>query len=116
LFFPTSGGVDTGLLERYRTEFVPTPDLAEPQAILAVSVICAETSAAARGIDDELTRRGYHPSNVVGGPAHCRSVLLDLARRHAVSEIVIATWPTEFETRARTYELIARAFRRQTSP
>jgi luciferase family oxidoreductase group 1 len=109
LFFPNVDPDDATLLDYYRAEFVPRHDLTAPRAVLAVSALCAATDAAARAMDTELIARGYHPSNVVGTPGRCRERLWELAERHGVDEILVATWPVHFEARLRTYELLANA-------
>jgi luciferase family oxidoreductase group 1 len=109
LFFPNVDPDDPALLERYRSEFAAADGLDAPQAVLAVSAICAATDGAARAMDDELVALGYHPSNVVGTAARCRERLEELALCHGVDEILIATWPVDFEARLRTYELLANA-------
>jgi luciferase family oxidoreductase group 1 len=47
---------------------------------------------------------------VAGTPAHCHARLLELAAEYGVDELVIVTITESFETRLRSYELLARAF------
>jgi luciferase family oxidoreductase group 1 len=109
LFFGDADEDRSHLLDEYRARFAPSGGVPYAQAIVAVSIICAETNEEARRIDTDLTTRGYLPTNVVGTPAGCRAKLERIARRYGVNELVLATWPAEFEARVRTYELIARA-------
>ena len=91
LFFGDGNEDHTKLLDEYRTRFVPKDSVSDAEAIVAVSVVCAETNEDARRIDGDLRSRGYLPSNVVGSPANCRSQLEQIAHRYGVSELVIAT-------------------------
>ena len=77
--------------------------------VLAVSAICAESSAAALKLNADLTNRGYHSSNVIGSVGQCRRQLEQIAEKYLATEFVIATWLTDFEARAKNYELISEA-------
>jgi luciferase family oxidoreductase group 1 len=110
LFFRTENPDGPALFASYRQKFAASSGRGKPHTALAVSVICAESAAEAKRIDENLTARGYFATNVVGTPAHCRAQLEALARGYSPDELMLATWPAEFEARLRTYELIARAW------
>jgi luciferase family oxidoreductase group 1 len=109
LFLQNTDAYGPGLLEEYRTKFAPTATVSAPRVVLAVSAICAESAAAAHKLNADLTNRGYYSSNVIGTPGQCKVQLEQIAQNYVATEFVVATWLTDFEARAKTYELIAKA-------
>ena len=66
LFFQNTDSYGPHLLEEYRKNFTPTARVPAPRVVLAVSAICAESSAAAQKLNTDLTNRGslsHHASS-----------------------------------------------------
>lgn len=114
----------------YRSGFRPSVSLAEARASIGVLAVCAETDTEAERLARE-TERHYtlppaqegQPSAAVstadlrtrermiyGTPIELKRKLSDLASLHEVDELLILTVTERYETRLRSYELIAEAF------
>ena len=139
-FINADGGAE--VTRAYTESFKPSPSMAEPQASVAVFVVCASTEAEATRLaqsrDLFITRLytgrlsryptvaeaeayEYSPREwmiveharrrrVVGTPEQCRERLEVLAREYGVDELVVVTITETWETRLRSYELLAEAF------
>lgn len=59
---------------------------------------------------EKLRLREIERRSVVGTPEQCRAKLLDLGRSHGVDEFVVVTITYDFQSRLRSYELLAEAF------
>lgn len=107
------------VIRTYRESFVPSAFLTAPSVIVAVSVICAETSEEAR----ELARRtagGIERSNpgqeldpaerklIAGTPGDVRRRLQKLAATYQIDEFLVTTLVPDYELRLRSYELLAK--------
>src|SRR5579885_9778 len=77
------------------------------ERILAVSVLCARTSATACRIHRDLVQGGCLPSNVVGSPADCRRILERLARDFQTREIMMTTFIDDYDSRAEFLRMMA---------
>jgi luciferase family oxidoreductase group 1 len=121
----------TPILTTYRDSFIPKHPSKEPKAILAVNVICAETSEEA----EELAIRSYNwgkrkgeystPENnkapaedqkdyrsslhnmIVGDPNQVRERLKELQQTNDIEEFMVLTNTPTYEERNRSYELLA---------
>ncbi len=138
-FINAEGG---GFVTRaYAQSFKPSAAMAEPQASVAVFVVCAPTEGEAARLAqsrDLFITRLYtgrlsrYPSvaeaeayeysprewmiveharrrRVVGTPEQCRERLEALAAEYGVEEVVVVTITESWETRLRSYELLAQA-------
>jgi alkanesulfonate monooxygenase SsuD/methylene tetrahydromethanopterin reductase-like flavin-dependent oxidoreductase (luciferase family) len=47
---------------------------------------------------------------VIGGPASCRAALEAMAERYGADEVMLLTITGDYESRLRSYELLAQAF------
>ena len=98
-------------LEEYRQGFQASPELSESCANIALTIICAETEAAAahqRLFIEAL--KIVNAVNVCGTPEQCREQLLDLRHRYGVDECILVPLWESFEDRARTFRLLSEAF------
>ncbi|HEY2994663.1 MAG TPA: LLM class flavin-dependent oxidoreductase [Methylomirabilota bacterium] len=126
----------------YAHAFKPSAVLAEPQASVAVFVVCAPTEEEARRLAQsrdlfivklytgrlsryptvaEAEAYQYSPREwaiveharrrrIAGTPEQCRAGLEALAAEYGVDEVVVVTITESWETRRRSYELLAGAF------
>ncbi len=127
-------------LRMYRERFQPSEYLKQPEALIGVSVICAESDARAEELARPLQltlvrlrtgRMGRFPSiaeatnypyspqereilamnrSFVGSPGRVRDQLVQLAEQVQVDEIMVTTMTHEHADRRRSYELLAEAF------
>jgi luciferase family oxidoreductase group 1 len=106
-----NGGMAAGpkLLEEYRARYLPSLDRPAPRACIAVSAMCMENEEDAIARDLQLTQKGMLKSNIVGTPAQCAAQLRELARVHASSEILVASWLEDPAERIMMYRSIAEA-------
>jgi luciferase family oxidoreductase group 1 len=140
--FDTGGVLQA--LALYRDHFRPSPVLREPHAIVTASVLVADTDdealyqagpgqlmmlairtgrflplmspeAAARHPDLPIARQ-MASNRIIGGPATAVSRLAELARATAADELMIATIVYAVETRVRSLELLAGAWRDLPTP
>ncbi|HEX2441984.1 MAG TPA: LLM class flavin-dependent oxidoreductase [Methylomirabilota bacterium] len=139
-FINADGGAE--VTRAYARAFKPSAAMPEPQASVAVFVVCApteeEATRLAQSRDLFITRLytgrlsryptvaeaeayEYTPREwmiveharrrrVVGTPAQCRERLEALAAEYGVEEVVVVTITETWETRVRSYELLAGAF------
>lgn len=66
---------------------------------VAMTVLCSSSDQKAIHRDRELFQAGFGSSNIVGTAEHCAEVLLEVARRFAVDEVILATWTNDLEER-----------------
>ncbi len=98
---------DPGLMARYLEEFRPRPEQPRPQAVLAVSGLCAETEQEAHRLEG-LVGEGFRSRfQVVGSPEQCRERLLALAERYRTDEIIFLDRAPDAESRLRCHRLLA---------
>src|SRR6185503_14251983 len=139
-FINADGGAE--VTRAYARAFKPSAAMPEPQASVAVFVVCApteeEATRLAQSRDLFITRlytgrSSRYPTvaeaeaytynarewmiveharrrRVVGTPAQCRERLEALAAEYGVDEVVVVTITETWETRLRSYELLAGAF------
>ncbi|HET9948931.1 MAG TPA: LLM class flavin-dependent oxidoreductase [Longimicrobiales bacterium] len=97
-------------IRAYRESFTPSADFPEPRAILALSVVCAETAAGARelssSIEVHFQRIRAGETGPVPSPAEARALgwSPDAPRAGPMAELLVAGTPeavrAEIETRA----------------
>lgn len=139
-FINASGG-DT-VMREYRAKYDPSALEPEPQSLLCVFAICAETQAEAERLSasinlrrlnmdygvnapvpnhEEASAYPYTPADmrriaqharrlVVGTPDAVRARLLELRAESRADELMIITITGDYDSRMRSYELIAHAF------
>ncbi|WP_223067397.1 MsnO8 family LLM class oxidoreductase [Paenibacillus caui] len=102
------------VLSAYREQFVPSECLKEPRTIVAVNLICAETSAKAVQLTEES--RGFRPDeegasrsrhSIAGSPAEVFSALTKLQKQYQTEEFLIGTPISDYEQRRESYRLLA---------
>src|SRR5919112_227900 len=117
-------------MHAYRESFEPSEDFERPSAILAVSVICAETNEHAEelassmqlpspkeAIDysyDPAERRladVYRSMQVIGDPPTVRARIEELAQHTVADEVMVTTNVYDHDERLRSYELLAEVFK-----
>ena len=131
------GGDGVAIVDSYRRNYTPSSAHPEPEANIAVGVICAETDEEAkrlarsveawraRGLqgpipapDDvadspvpsPLAVNGGRPPAVVGSPATVRAGIEELAAEYRVNEVLLVTIVWDHRARVRSYELVAQEF------
>lgn len=88
--FHTSLPMSPDTFARYRDTFTPRPEMPAPVAALAVSVLCAESEAEARGYDDQYQRIFGYEHTIVGTAARCAEAIVALRRATGADEILLA--------------------------
>lgn len=98
----------------------------KPEAILAVSVLCAETTDTAEKLAwrSYLAKKQLHnddfaamkKSIVVGNPQEVVKSLRSMKDNYDADEIMIITITDNFESRIRSYELIAKEILKGSCP
>ncbi|MGW4029830.1 MsnO8 family LLM class oxidoreductase [Streptomyces sp. NPDC004838] len=95
-------------LARYRKEFVPSGELAEPRAAIAVAGVCAETEAEARAMRERFPNPNYVPS-VVGTPEQCGRRIERFCAEYEVNEVILLDIAPDGLSRMKSVELLAQA-------
>ncbi len=124
-----SGSDGKAILQTYRKNFQGRMPNEKPEAILAVSVLCAETTDAAEKLawrsylgkkqlpkDHEKVYDQLHDDDfsimkkrmVIGNPEEVVKSLRSLKKNYGADEIMIITITDSFESRIRSYKLIAK--------
>lgn len=106
----------TEILQKYRELFIPSENLAEPKASIAVNVICAPSADEAYSWKEEaliLHRKAAGgivemPSYpvITGNPKEVKQELLELAHETGCNEILISTRVASYEQRLLSYGLL----------
>ncbi|MBY0160943.1 LLM class flavin-dependent oxidoreductase [Paenibacillus lautus] len=109
------------ILRSYREGFQPSADLREPRAMVAVSVICAETEEQARKLAALIPRPGESdlpseptdsdssgPSRrlIIGTPASVRDKLQMMAEKYRCDEFLVVTPVSDYDARLESYRLL----------
>ncbi len=102
-------------LARYRSGFGASPELAAPQAAIAVAGTCADTQAEADAMRDAFPYSNYLPS-VWGTPQRCRERIEALCAAYGVGEALLLDIAPDRERRLRSAELLAGAFKLDAMP
>jgi luciferase family oxidoreductase group 1 len=98
---------EPAVMARYLEEFRPRPEQPRPQAVLAVSGLCAETEQEAERLA-KLFGDGFRSKqSVVGNPEQCRERLLALADRYRTDELIFLDLAPDAESRLRCFRLLA---------
>ncbi len=127
-------------VETYRRHFQPSPFLAEPRVMVAVSATCADTTAEAERLSwsrwywrvgggalggipspEEALAAHYTPAeqeyldfarsiSMFGDPAAVRAKLLAVADQFGAGEVMVVTITYAFAARVHSYELLAKEF------
>jgi luciferase family oxidoreductase group 1 len=100
---------DPQVLARYRSEFRPSAELAEPRFNLAVAGVCADSEAEAKRLA-AAHANGFVVPTVVGSPDQVREALEALGQRFGAEEVVFVDRCRRREDRVRSFELLASAF------
>jgi luciferase family oxidoreductase group 1 len=107
---------EPGLMARYLEEFRSRPEQPRPQAVVAVSGLCAETEQEAVRLA-KVFGDGFRSSHsVVGSPEQCRERLLALAERYRTNELIFLDLAPDAESRLRCYRLLAEAMGLGSAP
>jgi luciferase family oxidoreductase group 1 len=137
--FINSNGAE--IAQQYRKDFTPSKRLEKPHTMVAVWALCADTDEEARRLASSsrmmftLFLRGHlipippvekalkfmdqqpraegtrSRRTIVGSPATVRAGIEQVAAEYEAQEVMVVTITHEHETRKRSYELIAEAFR-----
>ncbi|MEK4975269.1 LLM class flavin-dependent oxidoreductase [Niallia sp. FSL R7-0648] len=138
-FMSDKDGIE--IVNTYRNAFRQSSGLQKPQAIITVSVICAETSELAEGLalswflskiqtdkgeknnriptmeearnysftSDEKERiQEMRKKMMIGNPKEVKQQLAELQAVYSADEIMIVTITNSYESRRKSYELIAK--------
>ncbi len=97
---------DTAAVEIYRQQFQPKSSASEPEVVLAVAGVCAETKSDARALVAQHRNEFVVPT-IVGTPQQCRDQLELLADRYEVREFVFLDIAPDAASRVRSFELLA---------
>lgn len=98
---------DPSVLDIYRSEFRPRPGQPRPQAVLAVTGLCAPTEAEARRRAGASGIKTGDVPPVIGDPRQCREQLEALAHRYGTQELVFLDQAPDAATRRECYELLS---------
>ncbi|MDH6349434.1 MsnO8 family LLM class oxidoreductase [Brevibacillus sp. 1238] len=90
----------------YRRDYKPSVHQPNPEVIVAVGVICAETMEEANACV-RLSQKAFRRPPIVGDPSHVREKLEEIAWRYQAEEIMVITDFPDYARRLRSYELIA---------
>ncbi len=131
------GGDGVAIVDSYRRDYTPSVAHPEPEANIAVGVICAETDEEARRLatsvdtwrahgmqgpipepdavgvsprPNPLAVNGGRPPAIVGSPATVRAGIEALAAEYRVDEVLMVTIVWDHHARVRSYELVAEEF------
>jgi len=102
---------DPSLLAVYRNEFRPTREQPQPECIVSVAGVCAETEEEARRLAEEAPENPRSGFEVVGTPAHCREKLETLCHRYGVDELIFLNIAPEQDSRRRSLQLLSDTLR-----
>ncbi|MEC0306839.1 LLM class flavin-dependent oxidoreductase [Paenibacillus lautus] len=109
------------VLQAYREAFEPSAHLQEPCAMVAVSVVCAETEEQAKKLAAQIPRPGQHtmPTNpsgsdssdpsrrlIIGTSASVRNRLQHMAEQYRCNEFLIVTPVSDYNARLESYRLL----------
>ncbi|WP_127593427.1 LLM class flavin-dependent oxidoreductase [Paenibacillus lautus] len=109
------------VLQAYREAFLPSAHLQEPCAMVAVSVVCAETEEQAKKLAAQIPRPGQRtvptdpsgsdssdPSQrlIIGTPASVRNRLQHMAEQYRCDEFLIVTPVSDYNARLESYRLL----------
>ncbi|MCA1728313.1 MAG: LLM class flavin-dependent oxidoreductase [Actinobacteria bacterium] len=90
-------------MRAYRESFEPSEDFEQPSAILAVSVICAETNG-------QLADT-YRSMQVIGDPQTVQAQLEELTQHTVADEVMVTTNVYDHNERLSSYERLAEVFK-----
>ncbi|WP_309896448.1 MsnO8 family LLM class oxidoreductase [Archangium sp.] len=107
---------DPSLLSVYRNEFRPTREQPQPQCIVSVAGVCAETQEEALRLAEAAPENPRSGFEVVGTPAHCHEKLEALRHRYGVDELIFLNMAPDQESRRRSLQLLAEELRLTPSP
>lgn len=107
LMFPGGMALGPKLVADYRRGF--TGPGAAPRACIALSVVAADTEAAAVERNRALVASGMWESNVVGTPEACAARIKAIAAEHQAREVLLASWLEDPAERIATYRRLAGA-------
>lgn len=96
---------------RYREEFRPSPQHPQPQWIVAVAGVCAETDQEAQRLassSPEMPRNGLE---IVGSPQHWLARLEELRSRYGTEEFIVLDCSPTHESRLRSLRLLSEHLR-----
>ena len=77
--------------------------------LIAVSVVCGETSQKAHQTHDALLSRGYLPSNVVGDREYCAERIRELRVAYQASDVLLACGSPDFKVQCDLIRLLGEA-------
>jgi luciferase family oxidoreductase group 1 len=112
------------ILDSYRREFRPSPFGSEPQSIVAVGTVCAETDEEAAAIAAAVRRRAFGDMGagsgasesaaaarklMAGSPGTSAERLLELQRYYEADELLLVTMTETYEQRLASFRLLAEA-------
>ncbi|GAA4702285.1 LLM class flavin-dependent oxidoreductase [Brevibacillus fulvus] len=109
------------IVQSYRSQYKPSVLNQQPKAIIAVSVICAETEAEARSLAEHARSWGAAVSGgavngpqerqktIVGTPQQVKEKLQQYEADMGVDEFMIVSMLPDYEKRLRSYKLLAEA-------
>lgn len=122
-----SDNQSSSIINSYRKEFIPSNIFDNPYCIITVNVICSDTNEKAEEIamesiltkinenhtqsyldkEDKLRVKQMREKMVVGNPTKVKEQLFEIKDKNQADEIMIVTITNSYETRLRSYELIA---------
>lgn len=98
---------DPSIPSIYLSEFRPTPQRPEPELVIAVRGLCAESERdALRHMRPGLQKRGLH-NIVLGSPEKCRERMEEVCHRYGTNELVFYDVAATPDARLRNYRLLA---------
>jgi luciferase family oxidoreductase group 1 len=111
LFHGADSGEGPDTIRQYYMDFVPSVEMPEPNANIAITLICAETEAdSLRQMNWIKSRRFDIGINVCGDPLQCREQILAICERYGVTECMVVPLWVGMEQRVASLRLLANAF------
>ncbi|CAM2976967.1 MsnO8 family LLM class oxidoreductase [Paenibacillus sediminis] len=89
------------VLAAYREQFQPSQLMSEPKAIVAISIICAETTEEANRI------AGGEKADIIGDPSLVQLELEKLSQTYETDEFIVINSKGSYKERLKSYQLIA---------
>jgi luciferase family oxidoreductase group 1 len=98
------------IMDVYRDEFRPAIDLESGITSIGIAGVCAETEAAAKLELARFEGLGVRAS-IIGTPTQCRERIEEICSIYHTDEAVFLSLGSDFQSRRRSLEMLADAFR-----
>lgn len=104
---------DPSLVSRYREGFQPNAHLSQPQWVVSVAGVCAETEQEARRLADASQENPGSNLVLVGTPDYFHERLEEIRHRYQADELIFLDVSADLDARRRAYQMLAERLRLQ---